>query len=113
MICAATSRLTVGMRRGSQIPQMYALLKEFRYVVVLDPDAYFAKPAIPLHLLLGHWGWKPHSRCVCRTICSKVCARDKNTSGQYHAWNSAPQGSVRCFAWFRSHAEVLAAMGCA
>ncbi len=47
-----------------QIPQMYALLKEFRYLVVIDPDAYFAKPEVPLHLLLGRWGWKPHSRCA-------------------------------------------------
>ena len=33
----------------------------------MDPDAYFAMPDIPLHLLLGHWGWKPHSRCVRRS----------------------------------------------
>ena len=49
---------------NSQIPQMYALLKEFRYLVVLDVDAFFAKPDIPLHLLMGHWGWKRHSRCA-------------------------------------------------
>lgn len=47
-----------------QIPQVYGLLKEFRYVVMLDLDAYFAMPDIPLHLLLGHWGWQSHSRCA-------------------------------------------------
>jgi len=52
-----------------QIPQVYSLLKEFRYTVIMDPDAYFAKPDIPLHLLLGHWGWKPHSRCEYRQRC--------------------------------------------
>ena len=45
---------------------MYALLKEFRYAVIVDPDAYFAKPDVPLHLLMGRWGWKPHSRCAPR-----------------------------------------------
>ncbi len=42
---------------------MYALLKEFRYVIVIDPDAYFATPEVPINLLMGRWGWRPHSRC--------------------------------------------------
>ena len=81
-----------------QIPQMYALLKEFRYLVVIDPDAYFATPEVPLHLLLGRWGWKLHSRCVtpCNTVqtaarmcraasthgrsCSRVCLRSVESS---------------------------------
>ena len=45
-----------------QIPQLYGLLREFRYVAFLDTDAYFAKPDIPIHLLMSRWGWKPNSR---------------------------------------------------
>ena len=51
------------LRLCAQVPQMYALLKEFRYIIVIDPDAYFAKPEVPVHLLMGRWGWQPHSRC--------------------------------------------------
>jgi hypothetical protein len=53
---------------------MYALLKKFRYLAVLDADAYFAKPNIPLHLLMGHWGWKPNSRYSMQSGTFNCCA---------------------------------------
>ena len=41
-----------------KVPYLYATLKEFHFVVLLDADAYVTQPEVPLHLLMHRWGFK-------------------------------------------------------
>lgn len=44
-----------------KVPQLYAVLQHYRFVVLFDGDTFISDPRVPMHVLMNRWGFQEDS----------------------------------------------------